>query len=71
MKAIKDCEWEVEITKIPHEELYYFRASASQNVGLNVFGSNLQGRHHRRKYLAKRNWECFAKLNKIEKWKYV
>ena len=68
MKAIKDCEWEVKIY-----EGRYFKWGATSKK--NNFGLLWQF-HCGTEYLtseqsAKHNWERFAKLNGIKKWKYV
>ena len=67
MKAIKDCEWEVSI--IPLDLNYRWQACTHDTVGF--LSSTFDYRWLSSKQSAKRNWEKFAKLNGIKKWKYV
>ena len=65
MKAIKDCEWEVEILT----PLWWI---ARAFVGKAGMGFHITShKRYATQRSAKRNWEQFAKLNKIKKWKYV
>ncbi len=63
MKAIKDCEWEI---KIDMEVSGFYTWSGSLRT---IYVAQRQ--LYNTEQSAKRNWERFAKLNKIKKWKYI
>ncbi len=69
MKAIKDCEWEVELCNAILDNKNKHWWSISISVGKETAEITSNGSWIS-KYLAKRNWERFAKVNKIKKWKY-
>lgn len=67
MKAIKDCLWGV---TIDYNMIcgYFYWASTADESG---FYGQLEGIGQRTKKSAKKEWEKFAKLNEIKKWKYI
>ena len=72
MKAIKDCEWEVRIwdnNPSNHTWLWGAEKIDLYAAGLDETYLGCSGMFNK-EYLAKRNWERFAKLTKIKKWKY-
>jgi len=64
MKAIKDCECKVRIFHHPHFDDYTW---AFEGNGISVWATN----SFRTESGCKRNWERFAKINGIKKWKYT
>ncbi len=78
MKAIKDCEWEVKLEKTislgtKHKFIYLWKAEVAWD-GLSssptgILDISSEGWMPLRE--SKKEWECFAKLNGIKKWKYV
>ncbi len=70
MKAIKDCEWEVRLIVQGKLSLGIRWEAHSEDMTGNA-GDTFNSVWWASKSTAKRNWECFAKLNKIKKWRYV
>ena len=72
MKAIKDCEWRVRL-EICLNGPYYWSANPKQELGVrHRCGKDFVSKaNFKSEYGAKRNWEKFAKINKIKKWRYV
>lgn len=70
MKVIKDCEWEVYIEKTGGTKYLWYvsKANDDEHCAIQRLLSEFD---YKTKQSAKRNWERFAKLNKIKKWKYV
>ena len=63
MKAISQCEWEVNIDM--EISGFYTWSVLSGTICAD------QRQLYKTESSAKRNWEKFAKLNKIKKWKYI
>ena len=68
MKAIKDCEWEVNILPYNMNGGYFWQAFSIGGSGLVNLEQRgfCQGANY-----AKRKWVLFANLNGIKKWKYI
>ncbi len=71
MKAIKDCEWDVEIEssdfRTPSE--YRWIANTGDKTGSRLT-SFMQPWFSKTIHGAKNHWEKFAKLNGITNWEY-
>lgn len=67
MKAIKDCVWEVEIRGVYASGRRLWYAKFENEFGFGDF----QSKPLDIAIEAKHNWEHFAKINKIKKWRYV
>ena len=69
MKAIKDCEWEVSLNISIG---CWFWSAKVNDSKTGVFCIDFESRKgYSRKEQVKRNWEKFAKLNKIKRWRYI
>lgn len=66
MKALKDCKWEVTISKGTLRFFWY--AWIEQNAGMDNFESD---KYFNTKVRAKQHFEKFAKLNGITNYKIV
>ncbi len=62
MKPIKDCEWRVQIYGFSWDAYSFNKSGVDELASKDNFAS--EG-------FVKRNWECFAKLNGIKKWRYI
>ena len=67
MKAIKDVKWKVNIIGVT---AHWWAAKSIGQTGL-VSDSLVMDNFLQTKSGAKRNWQRFAKLNKIKKWEFV
>jgi len=66
MKALKDCNWNVEI--MGANRMCWFCAETTGEVGIdNLF----VGRNSKSRSSAIRQWRKFAKLNGIKKYKII
>jgi hypothetical protein len=70
MKAIKDCEWKVSICNSNYLGIkgYFWWANSKEITGIYGHQESIIVKSKKE---AKHNWEKFAKINKIKKWKYV
>ena len=68
MKAIKDCEWEVKVFDNSYGQWFWsaFISDEDSDVA-DVIGGNPSDS----KKEAQEDFECFARVNKIKKWRYV
>ena len=69
MKAIKDCSYKVKIEKNYVLPQYWWTTYSKQTTGLDQ-ELGMEGNKGTIE-LAKRDWEKFAKINKIKKWKFI
>ncbi len=71
MKAIKDCEWEVKsINKYTIGWIWVAFTSDDSGIDNSLY-MDTDGKPLSTRRQVKYNWERFAKLNKIKKWRYV
>lgn len=69
MIAIRNCNYRVKIEKNIVLPEYWWTTYSKQDTGLDQELSMLG--ELETKELAKKNWEQFAKVNKIKKWRYM
>jgi hypothetical protein len=70
MKAIKDCKWYIEIADFLDGSGHcYWVAGTDDNTSSDL--DTLTGYDFKTLQGCKRNWERFAKINGIKKWKYI
>jgi hypothetical protein len=67
MKALKDCQYEIEIFEII--DCYCFRAKSL--VGAGIVNYTWGRKNYKYKKCAINNWKKFAKLNGITKYKII
>ena len=68
MKAIKDCEWEIKVFENSYGQWFWSAFPLDEDSGIaDIIGGNPSNTRKE----AQEDWECFAKINEIKKWKYI
>ena len=72
MKAIKDCKWRVKIKYylFGDGDEFFWVAKTKDISGVDD-DELVADRFYKEESAAKKNWEQFARINKIKNWEYV
>lgn len=67
MKTIKNCKWKVKVFNNSYGQ-WYWSIFMPEDCGVaDIIGGDPSSSRKE----AKHNWECFAKINDIKKWRYI